>query len=87
MGRMFQDMRTTAYTSVNDNRVYINPLMIVSGATTVNSGLLVHEALHTFGLIDPVIQTALFGLPGVNPTTANFRGYPICRVLPLYLFF
>jgi RHS repeat-associated protein len=54
---------TTAVSSANDNRVWIDPRKVNFGDPSGASGFIAHEALHKFsGLIDTTIQGKL-GLP------------------------
>ena len=60
---------TVAISSVNDNRVWIDPMKINPGNRPAASALIAHEALHKFGLLDPQIQQKL-GIP-VSPASVN----------------
>lgn len=58
-----QGLPTTAVSSANDNRVWIDPRKVNFGDPSGASGFIAHEALHKFsGLIDTTIQKKL-GLP------------------------
>jgi RHS repeat-associated protein len=56
IGSVFNDKGTSAYSSANDNRVWINPTLI---NPLLSSGLIAHEALHNIGFTDVQIQAAL----------------------------
>jgi hypothetical protein len=63
VGSNFGGSRIRAISSVNDNRVWIDPRLVNPGDWSLSSGLIAHEALHKFpGLIDTEIQARL-GLP------------------------
>jgi len=47
---------TVAWSSANDNRVWINPFYVNAGDALEGSSLIAHETLHNLGLIDSVIQ-------------------------------
>lgn len=61
-GNFSQGSGTTAISSANDNRVWIDPRRVNPGDRIASSALVAHEALHKLNLLDGQIQRRL-GLP------------------------